>query len=80
MISAHLRIPNFREAFGTLAHVMLQCLEKIHFPRYRPTLTLSKTSGPFHPGDLHGNQLTDTIPLQLGIKTGLLHKLAVVSI
>ena len=58
MISAHLRIPNFRDEFGTLDHVMFQCLGKIHFPRCRPILTLSKTSGPFHPGDLHGNHLT----------------------
>ena len=61
---------DFRDAFGTLTHdVMFQSLEEIHLPRVYIDIVRDVYKDSFIQV-ICGNQLTEPIPLKLGIKTG----------
>ena len=62
---------DFRDAFGTLSHkIMLSALEEIHLPQPFVDIITDVYRGSFLQG-ICGHQLTEPIPLQVGIKTAL---------
>ena len=61
---------DFRDAFGTLAHnVMVTALEEIHLPQVYIDIVKNVYCGSYIQV-ICGKQLTDPIPLQIGVKTG----------
>ena len=61
---------DFRDAFGTLAHnVMITALEEFHLPQVYVDIVKDVYTGSFIQV-ICGKQLTDPIPLQVGVKTG----------
>ena len=61
---------DFRDAFGTLSHkIMLNALKEIHLPQPFADLITDVYKGSFLQV-ICGHQLTEPIPLQVGIKTG----------
>ena len=61
---------DFRDAFGTLTHnIMLRALEEIHLPQVFIDIVRDVYTGSYIQV-ICGKQLTDPIPLQVGIKTG----------
>ena len=60
---------DFCDAFGTLTHVMFQSLEEIHLPQVYIDIVRDVYKDSFIQV-ICGNQLTEPIPLQLGIQTG----------
>ena len=61
---------DFRDAFGTLSHeVMLKALEEIHLPQPFVNIVSSVYRGSFLQV-ICGQQLTEPIALEVGIKTG----------
>jgi hypothetical protein len=61
---------DFRDAFGTLTHnVMIHALEEIQLPRVFIDIIKDVYSSSFIQV-ICGKQLTDPVPLQVGIKTG----------
>ena len=61
---------DFRDAFGTLSHnMMLRTLEEIHLPQPFVDIITDVYKGSFLQV-ICGDQLTEPVPLQVGIKTG----------
>ena len=61
---------DFRDAFGTLSHnMMLHTLEEIHLPQPFVDIITDVYKGSFLQV-ICGDQLTEPVPLQVGIKTG----------
>ena len=63
---------DFRDAFGTLPHnIMIKALEEIHLPQVYTDIIKDAYKSSFIQV-IFGVQLTEQIPLRLGIKTGCL--------